>query len=52
MLVDIIGRHVLHKTNLRKAAQVLPGKRENSDFLFGFLTVDFVLALQAAAKML
>ena len=30
MLVDIIGPHVLHKTNLRKAAQVLPGKREKS----------------------
>ena len=30
MLVDIIGLHVVHKTNLRKAAYVLPGKRENS----------------------
>jgi len=28
--VDIMGPHVLHKTDLRKAAQVLPGKREKS----------------------
>jgi len=31
----------------------MPGKREKLyDFLFGFLTVDFVLALHAAAKRL
>ena len=42
----------MHQTDLRKAAYVLLGKWEKSnDFLFGFLTVDFVLALRAAAKI-
>ena len=49
-LVDIMGPYLLHQTDLRKAAWVLPGKRENSDFLFCFLTVDFVLALQLLPK--
>jgi len=30
MLVDIVDPHFSHKTYLRKAAQVLPGKREKS----------------------
>ena len=51
-LVDIMGPHFLHKTDLRKAEQVLPGKREKSmtSYLHGFLTVDFVLAMHAAAE--
>ena len=46
MLVDIVSPHFLHKTDLRKTGKT--GKLY--DVVFGFLTVDFVLALHALPK--
>ena len=43
-----MGPHFLHKTEGRIRTAWKTGKFY--DFLFGFLTVDFVLALHAAAK--
>jgi len=53
MLVDIMGPHFFASDGLTKGRIGTAWKTGKFyDFLFGFLTVDFVLALQAAAKRL
>jgi len=47
-LADIMGPHVLHQTDLRKAAQVLPGKREKSmtSYLVSLRSISFWLCMR------
>jgi len=53
MLVDIMGPHFLHKNEFTKGRISTAWKTGKVyDFLFGFLTVSFVLALHAAAERL
>jgi len=42
-----MGPHLLHKTDLRKAAQVLPGKREKSttSYLVSLQSISFWLCM-------
>ena len=53
MLVDITGPHFFASDGLTKGRIGTAWKTGKVyDFLFGFLTVDFVLVLRAAAKTL